>query len=638
MSAPPTARTADAVVATGLMLPTALLLLQDGGAQLLGLVFTAALLASAVVVRRPVVGSLGQMLAHLLSVAAGLALLLGLSVQQPRFGLIVSAAFLAFAVPRLYWRNERVGRMVTLGIGLVALMGFARATSRPVFGTTVVLYLATMMAASMHGEPTWRGMPRRLAVIAPLAAAFSLSLGVMLTLAWGLPAAEPAVSEALRPYLFGGEAQSGFADGTIRLGSISRITTSNDVVMRVYGQADHLRGQVYVEYRAGSWYVRPRLTVPDRTVAGGSLPLAEGAATAGEVRVEADPSAGPPLFAPLDAVEVAGAPEGTRLDAFGVLTPPSEMADDPRTWRLRLGRGPPAGRAVPPRSVHGRRPDDLVVPPVQAPVFRALAEEWTAGAATDAARVDALVGALRRELRYSLEPEPAPVWVDATVHFLQDSRRGHCELFASAFVLLARSVGVPARLVAGYRVFELNPVGGYHIVRKRDAHAWAEVWLDDRWHTVDPTPPGVLGGEMVPETGWLAGHWDVVRRALGLAFERLAVLSAVEVLAAIVVVAGLVLLVLVLRRRRLAWAAARARAPEIYAPLARLESWLAGAAGLPRPPSETLEQYAERLRAADQPQAAALVDACARLRYGGQGDPAALVAAVDALVAERPQA
>jgi hypothetical protein len=72
--------------------------------------------------------------------------------------------------------------------------------------------------------------------------------------------------------------------------------------------------------------------------------------------------------------------------------------------------------------------------------------------------------------------------------FIFGSRQGFCEHYASAFVYLMRAAGVPARVVIGYQGGTLNPQDDYMIVRQSDAHAWAEIWLDDRgWVRVDPT-------------------------------------------------------------------------------------------------------------------------------------------------------
>ena len=72
--------------------------------------------------------------------------------------------------------------------------------------------------------------------------------------------------------------------------------------------------------------------------------------------------------------------------------------------------------------------------------------------------------------------------------FLFDTKRGFCEHFAGAFVVLMRAAGIPARVVLGYQGGEINPIGKYMLVRQADAHAWAEVWLHNTgWLRVDPT-------------------------------------------------------------------------------------------------------------------------------------------------------
>jgi len=77
---------------------------------------------------------------------------------------------------------------------------------------------------------------------------------------------------------------------------------------------------------------------------------------------------------------------------------------------------------------------------------------------------------------------------DSIDEFLFVTRSGFCEHYASAFTVLMRAAGVPARVVTGYQGGELNPLGHYMIVRQADAHAWTEAWLRDAgWVRVDPT-------------------------------------------------------------------------------------------------------------------------------------------------------
>ena len=99
-----------------------------------------------------------------------------------------------------------------------------------------------------------------------------------------------------------------------------------------------------------------------------------------------------------------------------------------------------------------------------------------------------------RRARHGSHDEPfvytlAPPLVerDPVDVFLFDTRRGFCEHYASAFVVLLRAAGIPARVVTGYQGGEMNPRGGYMIVRQSDAHAWAEALIDGEWQRFDPT-------------------------------------------------------------------------------------------------------------------------------------------------------
>jgi transglutaminase-like putative cysteine protease len=125
------------------------------------------------------------------------------------------------------------------------------------------------------------------------------------------------------------------------------------------------------------------------------------------------------------------------------------------------------------------------------PQARALAAQWVNKTANQSKSGQAIVNQALAHFRneaffYSLKP---PLLGENSVDdFLFVSRRGFCEHYASAFVVLMRAAGIPARVVTGYQGGELNPLGDYWIVRQRDAHAWAEVWLPNLgWTRVDPT-------------------------------------------------------------------------------------------------------------------------------------------------------
>jgi transglutaminase-like putative cysteine protease len=130
---------------------------------------------------------------------------------------------------------------------------------------------------------------------------------------------------------------------------------------------------------------------------------------------------------------------------------------------------------------------DTALPRSGNPRTHELAQKMRERVGSDAALVEAVLDYLRTGgFIYSLEPER--LGADAIDDFLFRTRVGFCGHYASAFVVLMRAAGVPARVVTGYLGGEWIPYGGYFLVRQSDAHAWAEVWLEGRgWTRVDPT-------------------------------------------------------------------------------------------------------------------------------------------------------
>jgi protein-glutamine gamma-glutamyltransferase len=114
------------------------------------------------------------------------------------------------------------------------------------------------------------------------------------------------------------------------------------------------------------------------------------------------------------------------------------------------------------------------------------AQELREKNSSDRKLIDATLLLFNQQFIYTLEP---PMLGRSPVdEFLFDTKRGFCEHYASAFVYLMRSAGIPARVVLGYQGGEVNTVGNYLIVRQTDAHAWAEVWLEgEGWVRTDPT-------------------------------------------------------------------------------------------------------------------------------------------------------
>ncbi|MFK2876579.1 transglutaminase TgpA family protein [Rhodanobacter hydrolyticus] len=159
----------------------------------------------------------------------------------------------------------------------------------------------------------------------------------------------------------------------------------------------------------------------------------------------------------------------------------------------------------------------------------ALGQSWRKQYGSDDAAIVQAALALFHDggFRYTLAP--APLGRDAMDDFLFDTHEGFCEHYSSAFTVLMRAAGIPARVVTGYQGGYWNAMGSYLLVRNSDAHAWSEVWLTGRgWVRVDPTAAvrpqridfgaaAAAPGGQLPwyQSGWLQSmrnRWDIVNR------------------------------------------------------------------------------------------------------------------------------
>ncbi|WP_333676944.1 DUF3488 and transglutaminase-like domain-containing protein [Dyella sp.] len=162
------------------------------------------------------------------------------------------------------------------------------------------------------------------------------------------------------------------------------------------------------------------------------------------------------------------------------------------------------------------------------PRTHALAEQWRQRYGRDNAAIIRAALNMFHDDGFSYTLLPAPLGRNAVDDFLFSTREGFCEHYASAFTVLMRAAGIPARVVTGFQGGFWNNMGQYLLVRNADAHAWSEVWLEGRgWVRVDPTaavrPQRIsLGaasaaGNQLPwyQEGFLESmrnHWDIVNR------------------------------------------------------------------------------------------------------------------------------
>jgi transglutaminase-like putative cysteine protease len=105
---------------------------------------------------------------------------------------------------------------------------------------------------------------------------------------------------------------------------------------------------------------------------------------------------------------------------------------------------------------------------------------------------------LRTKFGYTLQlPQSVPF--DPVANFLFERKQGHCEYFASAMAIMLRTLGIPSRVVNGFRTGEFNDLTSQYLVRASNAHSWVEAYFPDYgWISFDPTPPAPA--QM--RTGW----------------------------------------------------------------------------------------------------------------------------------------
>jgi transglutaminase-like putative cysteine protease len=132
-----------------------------------------------------------------------------------------------------------------------------------------------------------------------------------------------------------------------------------------------------------------------------------------------------------------------------------------------------------------------------------LAEAITAGQPTPYDRALALQNHLRTHA-YSLDLAAPPDDRDVVDYFLFETGEGYCDYFASAMVVMARSVGIPARLAVGYATGTYDEETGSYYVTEADAHSWAEIYFPDYgWIPFEPTAARPAPDDPLP-----AGYWE----------------------------------------------------------------------------------------------------------------------------------
>ena len=282
------------------------------------------------------------------------------------------------------------------------------------------------------------------------------------------------------------EGVTGLSD-EITIGSISRLGVSDEIAFRVAfkdreprAQNLYWRGPVLWQTDGVSWRAGTPRTIPHRSPTMSEINQTD----LFEYQLILEPHGEKWVFA-LDHVHTA-------RGSLSVLGDYQVLAGKPITSRQRFELSSKVTHT--PREITPvERTAALNLPLNRHPKTIALAALWRAEADSHAAIVERALTYFN-EQNFSYTLTPAPLSRDAIDSFLFETREGFCEYYASAFVVLMRAAGIPARIVTGYHGGEYNTLSDFMVIRQRDAHAWAEVYLESvGWTRVDPT------GAVAPE-------------------------------------------------------------------------------------------------------------------------------------------
>ena len=298
----------------------------------------------------------------------------------------------------------------------------------------------------------------------------------------------PRVRNPLVPGLVGSlnDASTGLSE-TIDFTKDRSITPDATVVSRIWiGQEAipfftplRLRGVVYQRFNNNHWLQGRRDFTP-LTMSDNATRVAQPDGFTRRATVQQRVIVGNRLFLPTGTYEVIGIPiyEGPTADVFSMWN-----RRDLISYDIRLARS-----TVPLRPRRVAVTNYPVTPAISAMARGIVGNE------TDPMRQAALIERYMSST-FTYVPDPAAIGRAITVdEFLLKERRGHCEYFAAGMVALMTALNVPARIVGGFYGGQLNPLTGYFVIRRADAHAWVEMWNGDRWVTYDPTPPSLRPG------------------------------------------------------------------------------------------------------------------------------------------------
>jgi hypothetical protein len=494
--------------------------------------------------------------------------------------------------------------------------------------------------AALVAWALWSARPRRssLAVWAVLVAAaavggYGMQHGLQRTQAW--------IEELVPQWLSASGSRTDPYRSRTDLGHIGSLKQDDAIVLRVRAPGREtapllLHRASYNNYFDGTWSARNAPLVARLADGTRRWTLRAGAMPTARVTVyDYAPRGNPVLSLPAGTVELGLEALGIKVNALGTI-----QADSPPGYFSYVAAMTPGSGIE-----AGPNPDDLRIPGHEQALFQGLATRLGLRGLAPGEASAAVRRFFADGFGYSLYQGAGPIGRSALADFLQRTRSGHCEYFATATVLLLRAAGVPARYATGYSAQEYSRLEDAYVVRVRHAHAWAQAYVDGRWVDIDTTPATWAAIEDQAASAWasLADLWSWARfrlSQLGSGGEE----RTTMVVAVVALLVGLWFAWRLYRQRglmvfgrRRGGPAERPGAPgsdsELYLVERELER-----KGMGRAASETITAWLARIEGALPPGCGDRLEELALLHYRYRFDPAGLPPADRAALRDRAQA
>jgi transglutaminase-like putative cysteine protease len=454
--------------------------------------------------------------------------------------LIAVADFLiGFILLKLLFRKDRQDLIQIVGLSFFLLLSASTLALDFTYLFTFMIYVLAAawtlslytLAGTSEREPRAESSSERKLLFGSLARNCAITLGLVLLFAAGIFVFFPRLSlEVFQGSFLGPSQQSGIPDkmNLVKSGPLSQ---SPAVVARVemspedrskLGSVAYLRGQTLSFFDGTQWSASEDSGKPDvqdgsksrilriqklsrnqfqildpdrRRLMTHGLRLNADSFVKQRIYLEALDS--PVLFALpwTDSIQ-ARLPEVLVFSDGSVQRPPQFAGRIFYEARSIVER-PPQNAEAP---ASAPSPEDLELPDLDFSRVRGLVKKIVSPKDPALVKARKIESYLSRSFRYDLNTRTKNAR-NPVEEFLFETKKGHCEYFASAMALMLRLENIPARIATGFALSEWNEDGHYFIVRSKDAHSWVEVKAGDLWLEFDPSPRE--GSPDLQAAGWM---------------------------------------------------------------------------------------------------------------------------------------